>query len=106
MNQRSHAATRQIWIDRIARFEQANQTVTQFCAQEGVSPAAFYSWRRKLLANVPAKSSLATFVPVKLSGGLPDRPMPQLQPNTVMSVELPGGVNIRLEVTLANEVQP
>lgn len=97
MAKRSRTATRQAWADRIDRFEQAGQTVAQFCAAEGVSPASFYQWRRKLRSDDTVTQPLAGFLPVKLQQS------PQPQPATVMSVELPGGVRVRFEVTAGNQ---
>lgn len=91
----SRTATLQAWVDRIDRFEQTAQTVAHFCAAEGVSPASFYQWRRKLGSESP---SLARFVPVQLPAGS------QEEPATVMSVEFPGGVRIRLEATGSKSV--
>lgn len=98
---RSRAATRQVWVDRIDRFQQASQTVAQFCSAEGVSSASFYQWRRKLqiAASAPPQSS-AKFVPLKLPA------TPQAQPTTVMSVDFPGGVRVRFEVTDSTSLQP
>lgn len=99
MTDRSRAATRQAWVDRIDRFQQTSQTVAQFCAAEGVSPASFYQWRRKLRSDAPLTTSLARFVPVQLPTA------PQAEPVTVMSVDLPGGVRVRFEVTDSTSVQ-
>jgi len=98
MADRSRAATRRVWVDRIERFEKSGRTVAQFCATEGVSAAAFYQWRRKLRSDGPVRPSLAKFVPVELAA------RPQAESATVMSVELPGGVRIRFEVTGATSV--
>ena len=95
----SRAATRRVWGDRIDRFEQTGQTVAQFCAAEGVSTASFYQWRRKLRADATATPSLAKFVPVELATRR------QAESATVMSVEFPGGVRVRFEVTGAASVQ-
>lgn len=97
MANRSPAGTRQVWSDRIDRFEQAGQTVARFCAAEGVSQASFYQWRRKLRHEAPVKQQLPGFLPVKLQGGR------QPQHATVMSVDLPGGVCIRFEVTAGSQ---
>ena len=53
---RSRAATREVWLDRVARFPASGLTVAQFCAIEAVSVPSFYSWRRRLAAeaNTPA----------------------------------------------------
>lgn len=40
-----------LWRDRLRRFESSDLTVTAFCDWEGVSQAAFYVWRKKLLAD-------------------------------------------------------
>jgi len=98
MANRSRPATRQAWADRIDRFEQAGQSVAQFCAAEGVAPTSFYQWRRKLRSEGSVPQPLAGFLPVKLQQSR------QAQPATVMSVELPGGVRIRFEVTAGNQV--
>jgi len=107
MPDRSRAATRRVWVDRIDRFEKTSQTVAQFCAAEGVSPASFYQWRRKLRADATVTPSLAEFVPVELAT------RSQAEAATVMSVVLPGGVRVRFEVTgatsdvpMGNSVQP
>jgi len=97
MANHSRAANRQAWAERINRFEQTSQTVAQFCAAEGVSPASFYQWRRKLRSDALVTQPLAGFLPVKLQEN------PQSQPATVMSVELPGGIYIRFEVTAGNQ---
>jgi hypothetical protein len=45
---RSRAATREVWLDRLARFPSSGLTVAQFCAIEAVSVPSFYSWKRRL----------------------------------------------------------
>jgi transposase-like protein len=93
MTVRSHAAIRQAWIERLERFSQSQQSVAQFCADEGVSTASLYQWRRKLQTDPVESPAVARFVPVTL-------PTDQLPtPATVMSVELPGGIRVRFEIT-------
>jgi hypothetical protein len=48
---RSRAATREVWLDRLARFPASGLTVAQFCAIEAVSLPAFYYWKRRLAAQ-------------------------------------------------------
>ena len=104
MANRSRTATRHAWIDRIDRFEQAAQTVAQFCTAEGVSPASFYQWRSRLRSDASTNRLLAGFVPVKLpSCSHESMGRPQPHPTTVMSVELPGGVRVRFEVIANHE---
>src|SRR5947199_319176 len=45
---RSRAATRQAWVERLARFPDSGLSPAQFCAQEGVSLPSFYAWKRRL----------------------------------------------------------
>jgi hypothetical protein len=81
-----------LWRERLRRFKTCSGlAVAEFCAVEGVSPASFYQWRRRLAADrtrpaverpvrsisrtagsrrvngMPA-SSQARFVPVRLNG--------------------------------------
>jgi hypothetical protein len=39
------------WRDRFLRYQEADLTVAEFCDWEGISPAAFYMWRKKLRAG-------------------------------------------------------
>jgi transposase len=48
---RSRAATREVWLDRLARFPTSGLTPAQFCAIEAVSLPSFYSWKRRLAAQ-------------------------------------------------------
>jgi transposase-like protein len=95
MSNQSRVSVRQAWVERVDRFQQSNQTVAEFCHAEGISQASLYQWRRKLsLANATATQPLPAFVPVKLRAS-----EASTTPTTVMSVELPGGVRVRLEVS-------
>lgn len=96
----------QAWADRLDRFEHAGTNVASFCQAEGVSQASYYYWRRKIrdaqaasLAK-PAKPA-ATLLPVAL--GPLDRPQPSPRHTTVMAVDLPGGIHVRLEVTARDQ---
>ena len=100
MNSQPRIANRLAWANRLGRFKQADQTVAQFCADEGVSVASFYQWRRKLKANsqnsqTPRRTT-AKFLPIQL----PASP-PASEPETVISFELPGGVRVKVEVRTA-----
>jgi transposase-like protein len=39
------------WRELIGRQEQSRMTVHAFCAQQGVTEASFYSWRKQLQAD-------------------------------------------------------
>lgn len=101
----SRAATRQLWTERINRFKSSTATIAQFCAAEGCSQASFYQWRRKLRPEETQPQLPAPFVPVKLADHVSDqnefrdgRSEPRQTPPTVMSVEMPGGIRVRIEV--------
>jgi transposase len=47
----ARAATRQAWVERLERFAHSGLRPSEFCAREGVSLPAFYSWKRRLAAS-------------------------------------------------------
>jgi len=101
MNQQPRTAKRQAWIERLERFKQADQTVAQFCADEAISVPSFYQWRRKLNPNSEThRRKVAKFLPVQIPGPVAS------EPDTVLSLELPGGVSVKLEVRNATIKSP
>lgn len=64
---RDPAATRQGWVDRLARYRSSGQTVAQFCAAEGVSIPSFYVWKRTLAADPVTLGIGPTLVPIRLT---------------------------------------
>ena len=80
---RSREATRQLWVERLARFVTAEQSVAAFCAAEGVSTNAFFYWKRRLAAPF-APDAQPSFVPIRVT--------------TPAGVEvvLPGGAVLRI----------
>ena len=93
MNKTARAANRQAWIQRLERFQQANQSVAQFCQTEGVSIPSFYQWRQKLNAkrSTPDTTAVTKFLPVRL----PNDTHVTAKPKTVLSIDLPAGVHQR-----------
>src|SRR4051812_33766988 len=85
---RDRAATRQSWIDRLARFPASGLSPAQFCAAEGVSLPSFYAWKRRLAAE--GQTAAAPDRPGAAAG---PRLLPVRLPATAASVELllPGG---------------
>jgi hypothetical protein len=67
---RSRAATRERWLDRLARFPASGLTVAQFCALESISVPSFYSWKRRLAAAntlpEPAADRPLPLLPIRL----------------------------------------
>ncbi len=67
---------RQVWQQRLQRFEHGELTVAAFCQAEGVSVASFQQWRR-ILGHRPAARRYArqsstmsrqAFLPVEIVG--------------------------------------
>ena len=75
------------WADRFLRFDNAQQSVVEFCRSEGVSQPSFYAWRKKL-ADKRSK-------PV---GRMRFEPVPFVRPRleSGLMVRLPGGVELEL----------
>jgi len=118
--------TIELWRQRIERFDAANMTVAQFCRSEGVSQPSFYQWKRTI-RQMPqqAESPSVRFRPVRVTtaaieGNPLDAqntpPEPPAPPMASTTIELPGGVFIRVEVptdlvasrlgeTLGDEIQ-
>src|SRR5262249_42420319 len=75
---RSRAATRELWMDRLARFPASGLTVAQFCAIEAVSLPSSHFWKRPLTAEVqaatpqnPSRDRGLRLLPVKLQPAAP-----------------------------------
>jgi hypothetical protein len=89
---RSRAFTREVWMDRLARFPASGLTAAQFCAVEAVSVATFYFWKRRLAAE--AKAATAAESGADLGPHL----LPIQVPSAAATVELvlASGVVLRL----------
>ena len=78
-----------VWRERFERFEASERKTVQFCADEGVSPANFYAWRRKLgLTGPSANKKPLAFQQVAVSQQVVVSSVPAL------AAQLPGGVKI------------
>ena len=85
---RPDPSTRQLWQQRLERFRDGGLTTSAFCDREGISPASFYAWRRRLRADtVPNTADEPRLVPVRLVTPPPSAPVELL---------LPSGVVVRL----------
>jgi hypothetical protein len=80
---------RQVWQQRLRRFEQGDLTVAAFCQAEGVSVASFQYWRRILGHRAvarrqprPTRISRQAFLPVKIVGA------------ATIEIHLPNGVRL------------
>lgn len=81
---------RQVWQQRLQRFEQCDLTVAAFCQAEGVSIASFQQWRR-ILGRRPATRRYArhtsttnrqAFLPVEIVGA------------AIIEIHLPNGARV------------
>jgi transposase len=85
---RSRTFTREVWIERLARFPTSGLTPAQFCALEAVSLPSFYSWKRRLTAQA---------TPPKPTPDLGPRLLPvRLAPPAAVELVLPTGAILRL----------
>ena len=91
----------EVWQRRMQRFSRSHLTVAEFCDREDVSVAAFYQWRRKLVALLgqpPAATAQARGgLPAKLVSGAPNGFVPvRVLPSSAIVVRLPNGVTLTL----------
>jgi len=86
---RPRAFTREVWVERLARFPTSGLTVAQFCALEAVSLPSFYSWKRRLAAEAMPPEQPPDrgprFLPVRLA-----------PPAATVELVLPSGTVLRL----------
>lgn len=94
------------WRERLERFDSLNQTVAQFCADEGVSPPSFYQWKKRLDVSLRARAASArqsskkpAFKPVELISA-------PMSPPRVTTIRLTNGVAIELgnDLSVVNQV--
>ena len=90
---RSRAATRQTWVERLARFPDSGLSPAQFCTQEGVSLPSFYAWKRRLAT---AARDPATAVPPAGEAGPRLLPVRLPTPAALPELVLPGGAVLRI----------
>ena len=90
---RSRALTREVWVERLARFPQSGLTPAQFCAIEAISLPSFYAWKRRLAAE-----ALGPATPHDPGGDLGPRLLPVRlqQPTPAVELVLPTGAVLRL----------
>jgi len=75
------------WQRRMARFQEAQQSVAEFCRQEGVSAPSFYQWRKRLIRRPGPAEEAAGFRPVRLV------------PSAGVVVQLPGGTQLHVSTS-------
>ena len=91
-----------VWLRRMQRFSRSRLTVAEFCDREDVSVAAFYQWRRKLVAlgqtsAATARAQSQGGLPAPVVSGLPNGFVPvRVWPSSAIEARLPNGVVLTL----------
>jgi hypothetical protein len=67
-NREKHRPRHEYWREAMSQQERSGLTVHAFCAQQGLTEASFYNWRKQLRGNAPLSCALAA-VEVMLSSG-------------------------------------
>jgi len=85
------------------RQQESGLTVKEFCSNEGIAPATFYYWKKKLVKN---KSNKQNFIPlvVKNNQPLSDQNCAALsqtgQTDTLLELVYPNGTRLRIKQDL------
>ena len=86
-----------LWSRRLERHGVSGLSIAEFCEREGIAPASFYYWRRRLAGEAPTSSQASPlFVPLRLDDRRGDG---QAATPRGVEIELPGRVRLRLDAT-------
>ncbi len=106
----SRSETANLWRERLRRFASSQISVSQFSLSEGVSQPSYYYWKKKLRelpSDAKSKSPVTDlqFMPLRLATESANPIIPQSDeqagpPVAGTTIELPGGVRIRVEVPM------
>ncbi len=89
------------WRQRLKRHSNSGQTISAFCASEGVSCASFHAWKRRLTArSLRARPEQPLFVPLHLD---PHPAEGGQSPFHCVEIELPHQVRLRFDSPPAPE---
>jgi len=85
-----------LWRERLRRQVDSGRTISQFCAQEGLSTATFHSWKRRLrlgelAGTLPVPPAPPAFLPVTVR-------LAELTPVEAPPIvaDLPNGIRLRI----------
>jgi hypothetical protein len=82
---RPDPAAHHLWQQRLERFRNSGLTVPAFCDREGISPASFYAWRRRLRHyTTPPAADVPRLLPVHLVTPPAGTPVELLLPSGVV----------------------
>ena len=102
----SRSETAKLWQERLRRFDRSQMTVAEFCLSEGVSQPSYYQWKKKLRqppSDAKPSTTAVQFMPLRLATESAKQVAPKSDEQAAPAVacttiELPGGVRIRVEV--------
>jgi hypothetical protein len=81
------------WREVIGRQRASGQSIIGFCSKEGLAPASFHAWKRRLGRShreTGRRSAKEALVPVQIVSGPTDD-------SGKLEVEWPGGVVLRIQ---------
>ena len=82
---RPDPSTRRLWQQRLERCRHSGLSIPAFCDREGISPASFYAWRRRLHHDpTPPAADAPRLVPVRLVTPPVGAPVELLLPSGVV----------------------
>ncbi len=93
MAKASRADRQRYWREVIQRQQASGQSIVGFCSKEGLCPASFHAWKRRLRRSrrgIERESANQAMVPVQIVSA-PKADMGRLE------VQWPGGVVLRVE---------
>ncbi len=110
MGRKMDQKSRETWRKLLEQKQRSGLTVAEFCAREGLSPAAYYAWRRKLHGPQTRQTAQAAVVgrkdvPTGRKGQVPASrpsrafvqvPLPAASAGAWIEVVLADGTIIRL----------
>ena len=93
MAKTSRADRQHYWREAIERQQASGESIVAFCAKEGLSPAAFHAWKRRLRWRPryeTGKAAKQALVPVQIVGNAPTG-------LGMLEVQWPDGVVLRAQ---------
>ena len=93
MAKASRADRQQYWREVIERQRASGQSIVGFCSKEGLAPASFHAWKRRLRRSrrgIERESANQALVPVQIVND-PKADVGRLE------VQWPGGVVLRVQ---------
>jgi len=93
MAKASRADRRRYWQAVIERQQASGQTIVRFCSKEGLAPASFHAWKRRLRRSrrgIGREAANQAMIPVQIVSD------PEADAGR-MEVQWPGGIVLRVQ---------